>query len=402
MIKSNSYTCIFGGGAVRGMAHIGAIRAIEEIGIYPQTLIGSSVGAIVAALYAVGYNYDEIHDIFLNIKFDLFRDLHFGFKKNFAISKGEVFTDWVRELIEQKFYGENYQKNKNKPVTFADLKKNLIITSTDLSNFKYQEFSKSETPDFEIAVAVRVSSSMPGLMLPYDYNGARLVDGDLLKSCPLWELSKTVNNKNERILEFRLEGNYDTEPKTLLDFVNEVYSCLTSVNTDKTINDYKDCDKIDIVKLHTGDVLIVDFNINREQREKLVNSGYEQTKKYFSETLVLKKENLIVKYDYLLKLLNKLSDSVQKNDVVNSKVILGDVFDLFCDFKEICDVNYYKDIKAYKTELLNSVRTTFWGKKQFEDRAELCRKLDKITDDLKHHINEMKSYLKSRSKKVKV
>jgi len=398
MIKSNAYTCIFGGGAIRGMAHIGAIKAIEEFGINPENLIGSSVGAIVAALYAVGYNYDEINDIFLNVKFDLFRDLHFGFKKNFALSKGEVFTDWVRELIEQKFYGENYQKNKNKPVTFTDLTKNLTIISTDLTNFKYQEFSKSETPDFEIAVAVRISSSMPGLMLPYDYNGARLVDGDLLKSCPLWDLSKTIKNENERILEFRLEGNYDTEPKTLLDFVNEVYSCLTSVNTDKTINDYKDCDKIDIVKLHTGDVLIVDFNINREQREKLVHSGYEQTKKYFSETLVSKKENLIVKYDYLLKLLYKLSDSVQKNDIVNCKVILCDIFDFLCDFKEICDIGYYKDIKSYKTELLNSVRTSFWGKKQFDDRADLCRKLDKITDDLKRHINEMKTYLKAVKK----
>ncbi|MBQ6516505.1 patatin-like phospholipase family protein [bacterium] len=398
MIKSNSYTCIFGGGAVRGMAHIGAIRAIEENDIHPQNIIGSSVGAIVAALYAVGYNYDEINEIFLNVKFDLFRDLHFGFKKNFAISKGEVFTEWVRELIEKKFYGENYQKNENKPVTFADLKKNLIITTTDLSNFKYQEFSKNVTPDFEVAVAVRISSSMPGLMLPYDYNGARLVDGDLLKSCPLWDLSKTISHENERILEFRLEGNYETEPKTLLDFVNEVYSCLTSVNTDKTINDYKDCDKIDIVKLHTGDVLIVDFNINKEQREKLVNAGYEQTKKYFSETLVSKKENLIVKYDYLLKLLNKLSDSVQKNNIVNSKIILGDIFDFFCDFKEVCDVGYYKDVKAYKTELLNSVRCNFWGKKQFDDRAELCRKLDKITDDLKRHINEMKTYLKGIKK----
>ena len=393
MIKSDAYTCIFGGGAIRGMAHIGAIKAIEEIGIFPKNIIGSSVGAIVAALYSVGYSYDEINDIFLNVKFDLFRDLYFGFKKNFALSKGEVFTEWVRELIEKKVYGEDYKKGKNKHITFADLNKNLTIISTDLTNFKYKEFSKSETPDFEVATAVRISSSMPGLMLPYDYKGARLVDGDLLKSCPLWELSKTINHENERILEFRLEGNYDTEPKTLLDFVNEVYSCITSINTDKTINDYKSCDKIDIVKLHTGDVLIVDFNINKAQREKLVMSGYVQTKEYLSETLVTKKEKLADKYNYLMRLLDKLSGAVQKNDIINCKIVLGDIFDFFCDFKEVCDVSYYKNIKDYKKELFNSVRTGFLGKKQFENRAELCRDLDKIIDDLKNHLKEMENYI---------
>ena len=392
MIKSEAYTCIFGGGAVRGMAHIGAIKAMAEFGITPNNLAGSSVGAIVAVLYALDYTYDEIYDIFLNVKFDLFKDLHFSFNKNFAISKGEVFTEWVRELIEKKYYGNNYKKGENKPVTFSDLKKNLTIMSTDLTHFKYKEFSKAETPDFEVAVAVRISSSMPGLMLPYEYEGAKLVDGDLLKSCPIWELSNSIKSNNERILEFRLEGSYEDEPKNLLDFVNFVYSCLTSVMTDKVIKDYDSCDKFDCVKLNTGDVLIVDFNVNKKQREKIVKLGYEQTRNYLLNNLPDKKQNLIVKYEYILNLLNKLSASIQKNDIINCKLIFGELFDYFCDFKEVCFLNYYKDIKNYKNLLLNSVKNGFFGKKQFSDRADLCRKLDTIIEDLKNHIKELKSY----------
>ena len=106
MIKNPlKYTCLFGGGAIRGIAHVGALRAMERLGIETDTFAGSSVGSIVAALVGVGYNADEIEDIFLKVNFNLFKDIQFGIKQQFAISKGEVFLDWMRELLESKFYG---------------------------------------------------------------------------------------------------------------------------------------------------------------------------------------------------------------------------------------------------------------------------------------------------------
>ena len=99
MTNKGSYTCIFGGGAVRGIAYVGALQALDELNINIDILAGSSVGSIVAALVAVGYSPDEINDIFMQVNFELFRDIHFGINKDFAISKGNVFTDWVRDLI---------------------------------------------------------------------------------------------------------------------------------------------------------------------------------------------------------------------------------------------------------------------------------------------------------------
>jgi NTE family protein len=196
--KSLEYTCIFGGGAARGASYAGTVKALEEIGIYPKTFAGSSVGAVFAGLMALGYNADELKDIFMHVNFELFKDIHFGFGRDFAISKGEIYLDWLRELIEQKYYGENYKKGENPPVTFKDLQKNLIIITTDLTNFGYKEFSKFETPDFEIAYAIRISSSMPGLMKPVLIDGALLVDGDLQKSWPSWKLSKNLCPDDER------------------------------------------------------------------------------------------------------------------------------------------------------------------------------------------------------------
>ena len=226
MNKSLRYTCLFGGGAIRGVSYIGAIKALEELGISPTTYAGSSVGSIIAAMLAVGYTAEEIKDIFIKVNFDLFKDISIGLGPIFALSKGEVFLEWVRELIEKKFYGEKYKKGANRAVTFKDIDKNLVIITTNLSNFECKEFSKYETPDYEIASAIRISSCMPGLMKPIEYNNTLLVDGDLQKSFPMWKLSSNLVNKNDRILEFRLEGDYDKNNLSGIDYANAVYKNL--------------------------------------------------------------------------------------------------------------------------------------------------------------------------------
>ena len=142
MGREEKYTCIFGGGAIRGLAYIGAVKALQENNIKYDTLAGSSVGAIFAALLAVGYSYQELKDVLMKINFELFRDIHFGLNNGFALSKGEVFTKWMRENIEKKFYGNKKKKGKNKPITFADVDKDLLIYTTNLVKFDSQEFSK--------------------------------------------------------------------------------------------------------------------------------------------------------------------------------------------------------------------------------------------------------------------
>ena len=142
MNKSLKYRCLFGGGAIRGVSYIGAIKALEELGISPTTFAGSSVGSIIAAMLAVGYTAEEMKDIFLKVNFDLFKDISIGLGPIFALSKGEVFLEWVRELIEKKFYGDKYKKGLNRAVTFKDIKNNLVVITTNLSKFECKEFSR--------------------------------------------------------------------------------------------------------------------------------------------------------------------------------------------------------------------------------------------------------------------
>ena len=110
--KSFEYTCLFGGGAIRGAAYCGTVKSNGGIRINPNTVAGSSVGSIIAALFAVGYSAKELREIFMQVNFELFSDIQFALGPQFALSKGEVFLDWIRDLIEKKYYGKSYKKER--------------------------------------------------------------------------------------------------------------------------------------------------------------------------------------------------------------------------------------------------------------------------------------------------
>ncbi len=390
------YTCIFGGGAIRGISYIGAIKALEELNINSKIIAGSSVGAIFAVLYAIGYTSEEIKNMFLKINFDLFRDIHFGFGKSFAISKGEVFLEWVRDMIEKKFYGENYKKGENPTVKFKDLEKNLIIITTDLTNFTCKEFSKFETPDFEVATAVRISSTMPGLMTPVIYEGVELVDGDLQKSQPLWKLSKHLQTPKERILEFRLEGDYAQNCKTAIDYLNTVYSCVTSIATRGIVETYGNNDKYDYITINTGEVIIVDFSIPIEKRQELMDIGYKQTMKHFKEVLPKKKEKLIAVYSALKQIAQDISNDLNRKNVNDAKISLGKLYINLCDTKSLIDETIYEGIRSatfrFNTELKPSLILRKYPK---ENIKSVQKDFKQIYQNIKDKLEELQNYNKN-------
>ena len=394
MNNSFKYTCLFGGGAIRGVSYIGAIKALEELGINPSTLAGSSVGSIIAAMLAVGYTAEELKEIFLKVNFDLFKDKSIGLGPIFALSKGEVFLEWVRELIESKFYGDKYKKGANRAVTFKDIEKNLVLITTNLSNFECKEFSRFETPDYEIASAVRISCCMPGLMKPIEYNKTLLVDGDLQKSWPMWKLSKNLLLNDERILEFRLEGYYDTNDISGIDYANAVYSCMTAMSTSFITNIYADKDKFDYIVLNTGDIVVVDFNIAENKRLELIQSGYKQTMCYFSSMLPKKKAKIKNNYEIILSHMVKIQKYINAKKVIKAKIQLGELFTDLCDLNGIIDLSYYNDIKTFKNMFLKSIiYPPLFGKITLENENLIKAELTRINNNLSSKVDELEKYL---------
>ncbi len=388
------YTLLLGGGAIRGVAYCGVIKALEELHVEYSTLAGSSVGSVIAGFLAVGYNPQEIKEIMLGVNFELFRDIQLSIGQNFAFSKGEVFLEWLRDLIEKKYYGDEYKKGTHKAVTFSDLDKNLVIITTDLSNFECKEFSKFETPDFEVAKAIRISSSMPGLMKPIEYNNRTLVDGDLQKSAPMWSLSKNLQPENERILEFRLEGDFQGTDKNAVDFINAIYSYATRTGT-KFLKDLYGCrDKDEYVLIDKCDINIVDFNLSDKRREELVQDGYQQTMRYFKTDLKEKKKNLLNVYTGLLSYLEKCRYAILKQKPIRARDNLGAIYVNLCENIDLINPTDKKYLKNFKDVfMLNFKYPGLFGKIRLENQNLVINTLDICIENIKIRINDYKSYI---------
>lgn len=387
------YTCLFGGGAVRGAAHVGVIKALANLGIEPSTLAGSSVGSMVAALYAIGYSSEELSDVFLSVNFELFRDISLGFNTKFAISKGEVFLEWLRELIERKFYGDSYVKGQSEHVRFKDINRNLIIVSTNIKDFTCREFSNFETPDFEIAKAVRISCCMPGLMKPLTYNGDMLLDGDLMKGKPMWMLSKNLQNVPDRILEIRLEGSFTGSDSNPLDYVNGMYSCVTSTETSFIKLLYGNRDKYDCLAIDTGDVVFVDFNYPPDKRQSIIDDGYRQTMSYFTDYLLLKKQKILDIYSEILDKFRQIQGFMLIKKYLAAKNSLSELFIYLAKYKDIIDTELYDAICVFQKLLFANIKSGLLGRASCSNINTIANTLNAIISDLTIRVDEIEKYI---------
>lgn len=385
-MNKRDYFAIFGGGGIRGLAYCGAYKALLENNINLTGYAGSSIGAVFATLLALKYNYDEIYEILSNTGFEMFIDLNLDLKKEIAVSKGNIFYDWIKEKIERKFYQENYKKGQNEPVTFFDIKENLIVYSVNLTTMKFMEFSKEKTPDFEIAKAVRASVSMPGLFTPLEYNNNLLVDGDLLKSTPLWRVSNFIKNLDERIIEFRLEDN-SSEKKinNSLEYLNRVYNAISGFATDYIIDLYKEKDKFDYIKINTKDISVIDFLISKEKKKMLFETGYNETNSYFREFFQKKKDKINEKYKKLLDHLLKFQEYFNKNKLIDCYLNLCETFIFLCEEKKYLDLKIYDLISDFK----NKFSENYYNKKFLIFQKTFLKNKEELSKDYLEILREV-------------
>ena len=387
------YACLFGGGAIRGAAHVGVLKALHKLGIEPTLLAGSSVGSIVAALYAVGFSDDELAQVFLSVNFELFRDVSLGFNNKFALSKGNVFLEWLRDLIEQKYYGAAYLKGQCRPVTFKDLKKNLVIITTNMNNFSCREFSSFETPDFEVALAVRISCCMPGLMRAYNFNDELLVDGDLMKGKPMWYLSKNIQNSTDRILEIRLEGTFSGSDIKPLEYVNGMYTCMTSSETSFIKDLYGKCDNYDYLVVDTGDVVVVDFNYPLDKRQAIIDNGYKQTIDYFTKYLPIKKQRIDDIYLNILDELRKIQGFMLRKKYTAAKNSIQELFIFLLPEKDIIDKELLDALLAFQKLLSSNVKAGLLGRSKCLNVGTTSDVLNNLIVDLTARISSLEKYI---------
>lgn len=152
-----------GGGAARGFAHVGVIKALEAQGIVPDIVVGTSAGSVVGALYAAGSNGFELQQLAMQMDERQISDWSLPDR---GVIKGEALQDFINRAVNQR--------------PLEKMGRTLAIVATDLHSGEPIVFRTGNT-----GMAVRASSSVPGVFQPVVINGREYVDGGLVSPVPV-------------------------------------------------------------------------------------------------------------------------------------------------------------------------------------------------------------------------
>lgn len=154
---------VLGSGGARGYAHIGVIEVLEQHGIRPDFIVGTSAGSIVGSVYASGKTAAELREIALQLKANDIRDVDVSLKGFFNGQK-------VEDYINQQVQGMPLQQ----------LKIPMYVVATELKNGKQTVFNYGNTGQ-----AVRASVSIPSMFKPTKIGEIEYVDGGLVSPVPV-------------------------------------------------------------------------------------------------------------------------------------------------------------------------------------------------------------------------
>ncbi len=226
--------CLSGGG-IKGAAHIGVIKALEESGVEIESIGGTSSGSIVATLYGAGFTADEIYNIF---KKYCRKIKYVDYLNVFKLVIGLIFTGKINidgfnsgRLIEKLI---DKECNKKKIYTMSDLKKAVVIPSVNIENGEVVCFTSNSIRnefvdgtrfvyDVSVGIAVRASCSYPIVFSPCKYKNIKLIDGGIRENVP-WKELKVLGFDN--ILSVIFESDKNPLGENFVEVAGRAFSLL--------------------------------------------------------------------------------------------------------------------------------------------------------------------------------
>lgn len=265
---------ILSGGGVKGIAHLGALRALQDLGLlqHIEMFAGTSVGALISALLSIGYNPDELYKFITMMDLSKMKELSFGnLLKLFGLDDGKR----MEIVFEKLFSGKGINPN----ITFIQLYertgKTLIITASCLNDKRAYYYSHTNSPNMEVLIALRMSISIPIYFVPVKYKGKMFIDGGCIDNFPI----QLFNHCLDDVIALYLADVRDhiEDITNIEDLLLHIIQCLFE---GVTCNSLKGYDKY-VVRISLKKISMVDFRIDQETKQKLFDEGYEATMSKF-------------------------------------------------------------------------------------------------------------------------
>ncbi len=201
-----------GGGGGLGIAHIGVIKALEELGIVPSFVAGTSAGSVIGAMYASGLNSAQMTEIAKTVKVKDIRNSSFLLKPSSAENIEEILNDvFKKELV------------------FSELKVPFTAVSCDMRTGKEMDINYGS-----VAKAVAGSCAVPGVFKPVVYNDMHLVDGGLKNNLPTDVVRKMGANVVIAV-ELNYSRGFGTDSLSLLKILGNAIGIMMSATVESKL-----------------------------------------------------------------------------------------------------------------------------------------------------------------------
>jgi len=208
-----------GGGFARGLAHVGVLKVLEEEGIVPDFIAGTSVGAVIGAAYCSGVSGKELAELAAIVRFKDFARYTIS---RFGLCTNDRMIGFLHRILRVK--------------TFEELRIPLAVTATDFLTGEPVVFTKGNLVD-----PVRASCAYPGVFLPVNVEGKLLVDGLLGYSVPAQPLKQMGA---DRVAAVFFGAHWvQTAPRHVLEVIGQCFSiaqanmsCLWQAHADLLIH----------------------------------------------------------------------------------------------------------------------------------------------------------------------
>jgi NTE family protein len=199
-----------GGGAIRGLAHIGVLKVFKKHQIPIDFIAGTSMGGAIGGLVAAGIDIEEIEEFILNTPSYRFVDI--GIRKRGIFAGNKIYAMLI-QFLEQKGLGD---------ISIENLKIPFRAVSVDLMKGEVFVFEEGS-----LVLAIRATTSVPGIFSPVHYKGKVLVDGGVLNNLPA-DLLRTAGMDVVFAVDVEREHE-EQEPRNLFEVVYRSFTIMTTV-----------------------------------------------------------------------------------------------------------------------------------------------------------------------------
>jgi NTE family protein len=275
---------VLSGGAARGLAHIGVLKALEEQGIQIDAIAGTSMGAVVGGLYASGYKIDELQKLALNIDWQQAlsdapprADVPFRRKqddRDFLVKQQLSFRDdgslglplGVIQGQNLALMLESLLAHASDTRDFDKLPIPFRAVATDIASGDKVVFRKGHLPQ-----VIRASMSIPAVFAPVELDGRLLVDGGMTDNIPL-DVAREMGVDVAIVVDIGTPLRNRKQLTTVVDVLNQSITLMTRRNSEEQL-----------AALHKDDILIqpslASFGVTDFGRaEEMIDAGYRATK----------------------------------------------------------------------------------------------------------------------------